>query len=178
MAAAQGSETDGRVLYRLTDLAIRHADGRRSVVKVDGWIVGEDGIRGHRGKLIDKLGQLIAATATASFAAAMGERVEGQRSRLLLPGDSFGVLGTGRRNRKESISISGTDVDSATASALTDSSNRLGQLLIDKYERLIPVVEVRAGRDAAAIFSRGAEVEIMKEDDGEGIYAASSAALD
>ncbi len=38
IAAATGSEADGRVLYRLTDLAIRHKDGRRSVVKVDGWV--------------------------------------------------------------------------------------------------------------------------------------------
>ena len=162
VAAAQGSETEGRVLYRLTDLAIRHKDGRRSVVKVDGWVVGEDGIRGHRGKVIDKLGQLIAATATASFAAALGERVDTQRNRLLIPSD------------RGAISVTGTDVDAATASALTDSSNRLGQLLVDKYERLVPVVEVRAGREAAAIFSKSAEVEILKDDDsGEGIYAAS-----
>lgn len=55
LAAAQGSEFDGRALFRLTQLAIRQSDGRRSVTDVDGWVLGEDGIRGVHGRLIDKL---------------------------------------------------------------------------------------------------------------------------
>lgn len=162
IAAAQGSETDGRVIYRLTDLAIRHPSGRRSVVKIDGWVVGEDGVRGMRGKVIDKLGQLIAATAGYSFVAALGESIDKKSNSL-------------RVNNSQDITVTGQDFDKATASALTDSSNRLGQLLVDKYEKQIPVVEVLAGRDAAAIFARGAEVSIIEDDDhGEGIYAASS----
>ncbi|MCC6952810.1 MAG: TraB/VirB10 family protein [Deltaproteobacteria bacterium] len=162
IAAAQGSETDGRVIYRLTDLAIRHSSGRRSVVKVDGWVVGEDGVRGMRGKVIDKLGQLILATMGYSFAAALGERVDDKSNRL-------------RINNSRNISVTPQDFDVATASALTDASNRLGQLLVDKYEKQIPVVEVLAGREAAAVFSKGAEVSMIEEDeDGEGVYAASS----
>jgi hypothetical protein len=160
VAAAIGSETDGRVVYRLTDLSFRNPDGRRSIVKVDGWVLGEDGIRGMKGKLIDKLGQLIASTAGYSFVAALGERLDDKSNQLDIE-DS------------ESVTIDSGDLDVATASALTDASNRLGQLLVDKYEKLVPVVEVKAGRDGAAVFAKPAEVAVFDESGDEGIYAAS-----
>lgn len=161
VAAAQGSETDGRVLYRLTDLAIRHPDGRRSIAKVDGWIVGEDGIRGMRGKLIDKLGRLIAATAGVSFAAALGERVDTKAQAITI-------------NNSDGAKIDSNDSEAATASALTDASNRLGQILIDRYEKLVPVVEVLSGREVVAVFSSPSEISVYDEED-EGV---SSAAMD
>ena len=161
IAAAQGSEADERVLFRLTDLAIRHRDGRRSVVSVDGWVVGEDGIRGMGGRLIDKLGRLIVATAGVSFAAAMADRIDVKASTLGIQADG-------------NVDIDTDDINFSGASALTDASNRLGQILLDRYEKLIPVVEVLSGREVMAVFSSPAEVEIIDESEfDEGIYASS-----
>lgn len=159
VAAAQGSEVDSRALFRLSSLSLRHPNGRRSVVKVDGWVVGEDGIRGMNGKLIDKLGRLILATAGVSFAAAFGDQIAGSNN-----------------SRRDSglSSTRAADFDIAAASALTDSSNRLGKLLLDRYESFVPVVEILASREAVAIFSQSAEISVMEEDgDFEGgVYAA------
>jgi len=152
IAAAQGSEADGRVLFRLQELSLRHTDGRRSVVQVDGWIVGEDGIRGMKGKLIDKLGRLILATMGVSFTAALGGRIDDKAAGLDIE-DSEGVT------------ILSEDLEFAYSSALTDASNRLGQILLDRYEKLVPVVEVLSGREVAAIFSQTAEIEIIADDD-------------
>ena len=163
IAAATGSETDSRALFRLNDLAIRHKDGRRSVVQIDGWIVGEDGIRGMRGTLIDKLGRLIAATAGVSGTAALGE---GLLSHLYAPSGSNVTAGD------NSITITNNDLSYAGAKALTDASNRLGQVLLDRYEKLVPVVEVLSGREVAAVFSQPAEIEIFDESD-ESIYDSS-----
>ncbi len=159
IAAATGSETEGRALFRLTDLAIRHKDGRRSVVKVDGWIVGEDGASGMKGKLIDKLGRLIAATAGYSFVAALGERMDEKSDNVEVEDSS-------------NVTIESDDVDVAGVSALTDASSRLGQILLDRYEKLVPVVEVLSNRDVAAVFSQPAEVSIWEED-LEGFHTAS-----
>ena len=57
-AVATGSETDNRVSFRLTHLAIRGKDGRRGIMKVDGWIIEKEdghGLRGIKGESIDKL---------------------------------------------------------------------------------------------------------------------------
>ncbi len=158
VAAATGSETDSRALFRLTDLSFRHPDGRRSVVKVDGWIVGEDGVRGMRGTLIDKLGRLIVATAGVSGVAALADRLDNKA-------DSIEVESEG------DVNVNADDINVATASAITDAANRLGQVLIDRYEKLIPVVEVLSGREVYAIFSEVTEVDLL--DDSEGIYSVS-----
>ena len=150
IAAAQGSETDGRALFRLTQLSIRHPNGRRAVIDVDGWIVGEDGVRGMQGKLIDKLGRLIAATAIVSGVSAFGERLD-QRTNIRVPNGGGLVVDRG-------------DLDFAAASAITDASNRLGGVLLNRYESLIPVVEILSGREAAAIFSRPAEIAILQNE--------------
>lgn len=161
VAAAQGSEVDSRALFRLSSMSIRHPSGRRSVVKVDGWVVGEDGIRGLQGRVIDKLGRLILATAGVSFVAALGERIDG--SRIRVRGRNTGGL----------TSIDPDDFDLAAASAVTDASNRLGKVLLDKYESFVPVVEILSNRDGVAIFSQSAEISILEEDE-VGLYAAAS----
>jgi hypothetical protein len=159
IAAATGSETEGRALFRLTDLAIRHKDGRRSVVKVDGWIVGEDGASGMKGKLIDKLGRLIAATAGYSFVAALGDRIDQQSDNIQVDNSS-------------SVTVRSEDLDVASASALTDASNRIGEILLDRYEKLVPVVEVLSNRNVAAVFSQPAEVAVWEEDQ-DGFHTAA-----
>jgi hypothetical protein len=154
IAAAQGSESDSRALFRITQLSLRHPTGRRSVVEVDGWIVGEDGIRGMQGRLEDKLGRLILATAVISGVTAMGQQL--QRNTRVFFGGGIG--------QQQGFNIQGQDLEFAAASALTDASNRLGQVLLRRYEALVPVVEVLSGREAVAIFSRPAEIAILDED--------------
>lgn len=106
-----------------------------------------------------KLGKLILATAGVSL-------------RLELPMPLTKTIKRIALTAKVDISISGDDVDFASASAFTDASNRLGQVLIDRYEKLVPVVEVLPGRKVVAVFSRTA-IEIIDESADEGIYAAS-----
>lgn len=151
IAAAQGSESDSRALYRLTQLSMRHPNGRRAVVEVDGWVVGEDGIRGMTGKLIDKLGRLIIATAAISGTAALGDSMDDSNNYYYSNG------GSGPFN------LSSQQWESAAASALTDASNRLGEVLLNRYESLIPVVEVLQGREVQAIFSKPAEISIIED---------------
>lgn len=150
IAAAQGSEADARALFRLTQLSIRHPSGRRAVVEVDGWIVGEDGVRGMQGRLIDKLGRLIAATALVSGIGALGERLDDRTSVTV--------------NNNSGLAVQSDDLEFATASAVTDASNRLGQVLLNRYESLVPVVEILSGREVAAIFSKPAEIALLEDD--------------
>ena len=149
IAAAQGSEADGRALFRLTQLSIRHPSGRRSVVEIDGWIVGEDGIRGMGGRLLDKLGRLIFTTAWVSGLSALGERID--ESTVVVDRDG------------RPLALDSRDVETAAASALSDASNRLGQALLNRYESLVPVVEVLSGREVVAVFSKPAEIELIND---------------
>ncbi|MBN8550713.1 MAG: hypothetical protein J0M12_15470, partial [Deltaproteobacteria bacterium] len=73
VAAAQGSLVDSRALFRLTTLSIEFPDGRRKEVDVDGWIVGEDGIRGMAGVTIDPIGKAIGGTVLAGAIQGVGQ---------------------------------------------------------------------------------------------------------
>lgn len=160
IAAAQGSESDSRALFRLTQLSLRHPSGRRSVVEVDGWVIGEDGIRGMQGRLEDKLGRLILATAVISGVAAAGQRLQ-RNTGVLFGGSSYGGI---NGNNPPGFTLQNQDFQYAAASAVTDASNRLGQVLLRRYESLIPVIEILSGREAVAIFSKPAEIAILDED--------------
>ena len=58
-AAVQGSLTDSRALFRLVSLTFSLPNGERKNIKVDGWIVGDDGIRGIEGEAINPMGNLL-----------------------------------------------------------------------------------------------------------------------
>ncbi len=153
LASAQGAAGNSRAIFRLASLTIGHPSGRVSVVKVDGWIIGEDGIEGMKGALVDKLGRLIVATAAVSGAAALGNRVDGGS-------------GSYQRSGQPGFGLSVNDVDAAAATALSHASDRLGKVLIDRYESFVPVVEILSHRQAVAIFSQPAEISVLEDEEG------------
>jgi len=161
IAAAQGSETDERVIYRLTELAIRHSDGRRSIVNVDGWIVGEDGVRGMGGKLKDNLTATLGALATLSTGLALSDRLQDKADNIQV-------------SNSQDIDIDQGDIDSALTLGLTDTFQTMAEIIVDRFENQIPVVEVLSGRQVVAIFSTGTEVELLLDEASEDIYDDSS----
>lgn len=169
VAAATGSEVDNRAIFRITNISIRQPDGRRTVVKVDGWVVGEDGIRGMQGKIIDKLGRLIAATGTVSFASAIGDSLlNNSSSALSLQRQRAG-------NSSSGFNVINGDVQFGAATALNDMSSRLSQVLMNRYENLVPVIEVLSGREGVAVFSQTAEVNVMDDElSDESMYRTAS----
>ena len=114
-----------------------------------------------QGKVIDKLGRLILATAGVSFAAALGESIDGNN------------VTVNSNNNGGFTSLSPDSFDIAAASAVTDASNRLGKVLLDKYESFVPVVEILSNREGVAIFAQSAEISVLEEDE-VGLYAASA----
>jgi len=162
IAAAQGSETDARVIYRLTEMALRHKDGRRSVVKVDGWIIDEDGIRGMGGRLKDNLASTLGALTLISSGNALADRFSEKANDIEISNSS-------------EIAIDQNDIDASLALGATDTFKTMSRIIVDRFQNQIPVVEVLSGRKVVAIFSTGTEIEILDpNEDGEDIYSDSS----
>lgn len=151
-------------------MAIRHNDGRRSVIQVDGWIVGEDGSRGMRGQLRDNLGETMVALSTIATGQFLGDRVRDRASgsQSNNTDESFVLLGNGGN------SISPGDIQSSIALGVTDTFQSMAEIIIERYRKQIPVVAVNPGRTVQAIFSSNSEVELISEDGDESIYYDSS----
>jgi hypothetical protein len=159
IAAAQGSLTDSRALFRITTLNIRLPDGRRKVYPVDGWIVGEDGLRGMEGILLDPMGKAIAATGMVAGIGAVGEAfAQGETN------TSTGVLGD------QNTVINGDPFVFAGGKAVGGFAKGWSKILEKRVEQLVPHVQVLSGREATAVFAKSLPVHdllnALDEDDG------------
>ncbi|MBX7144676.1 MAG: hypothetical protein K1X79_09520 [Oligoflexia bacterium] len=158
VAAAQGSLTDSRALFRLTSLNIRLPDGRRKVVDVDGWVVGEDGLRGMAGELIDPIGKAIAGAGMAGGIAGIGEGFAAAQLTQNL----------GENGNSQSF-ISGSVGTFAAGRGLAGAASAWSGIIKERISQLVPMVKVMSNREATAVFAKGFAVpgliEALGEDD-------------
>lgn len=152
IAAAQGSLTDSRALFRLTSMNIRLPNGRRKVLPVDGWVVGEDGIRGMEGVLIDPLGKAIGAAGFAGFLQGVGEGISSSNTTSI--GNAVGGTNT---------FVSGDITQFAAGKGVSSAANVYARLIQDRVNALVPVVQVLSGREATAVFSKSISVQDLYE---------------
>lgn len=163
IAAAQGSLTDSRALFRLTSINVRLPDGRRKVLEVDGWVVGEDGIRGMPGVLIDPIGKAIGA-------AGMIGGLEG-----LAQGFSSAQLS---RNQDEdgdyTVEMDGDTTTYAVGQGVAGAASEWKNILRDRVDQLVPQVQVLSGREATAVFSRSFTITDLFEklEDEDNVFAS------
>jgi hypothetical protein len=165
IAAAQGSLTDSRVLLRLTRLSIRLPNGRRKEFPVDGWIVGEDGIRGMEGVLIDPVGKAIGGAAMAGALSGLGQGVAAANTDTL-------TYSSGSQSRTVDSSQSPAF---AGGVALSSAANEWQEIIRRRMDLLVPVVQVLSGREATAVFSQSLAIPDLLEqvdEDPSVVYAS------
>jgi len=142
IAAAQGSLTDSRALFRLTNMSIRYPNGERRDLDVQGWIVGEDGIRGMQGVLIDPLGKAIGASVLTGTVSGLGQGISQSQSTTT---SQFG----------QSTTIVDGDVAAyAFGRGLTSGASEWSSLIRERVRKMVPVVQVFSGREATAVFAK------------------------
>ena len=151
IAAAQGSLTDSRVLFRLTRLSIRLPNGRRKEFAVDGWVVGEDGIRGMAGVLIDPLGQAIGGAAMAGGLAGLGQAIAAANTSNIIYGNGTNSISVGDAGKY------------AGGVALSSAAEQWQLLIRDRVSQLVPVVQVLSNREATAVFSQSLAIPDLLE---------------
>lgn len=152
VAAAQGSLTDQRALFRLTSLNLRMPNGRRKIIDVDGWVVGEDGIRGMQGVLIDPLGKAVAGAGIAAGVQGIGQGMSQSQLEQFRSAD-----GT------TSQFISGNTGQFALGLGVSSAANEWSSIIRERLDQMVPVVQVLSGREATAVFARPVVIEDLYE---------------
>ena len=158
IAAAQGSLSDQRALFRLTNLNVRLPDGSRQVLDVDGWIVGEDGIRGMEGILIDPLGKAIFGSAFAGALQGVGDSINNRNIQVNSNNSTFAGFDENLGER-------------AVAGAVGRAGDRWAQFIDDRAALLVPHVKVLSGRTATAVFSQSVFIPELYDQLEEQEYA-------
>lgn len=142
-ASATGDLSSERVFIRLDRLSCVGRRGESLDVRVAGYVVGEDGKVGVRGKLVTRSGQAIASALSVGMLSGIGKAVS-------------------RSSEEVTTSITGTEsrrYTNAWASGLgegmSDAMDRITDYYLKLADRIFPVLEVDAGRPVDIVLSQG-----------------------
>jgi hypothetical protein len=130
---------------------IRLPNGQKKEVPIDGWVVGEDGIRGMEGILIDPFGKAIAGAAGAGFLSALGQ------------GFAARETGTERSIWGSETVVNGDPAKYALGKGVAGGSNAIAELIKERGAMMVPHVAVYSGREATLVFSKTVTIDDLIE---------------
>ena len=152
--AGYGDLSSERMYVRTESLSCVSKDGKVLDVPIKGYIVGEDGKAGMRGRLISKQGQVLGNALLAGVVGGIGTGLE--RSSSV---QSISPLGS-------TTSIKpGQEFQSGIGSGVGKSLDRLATYYISLAEKMFPVIEVDAGRMVDVVITQGVLVDVDLQDD-------------
>ncbi|MBD3821238.1 MAG: hypothetical protein IE914_03095 [Thiotrichales bacterium] len=162
IGASYGDISSERAIIRLETLSCIDQDDVVHEATVKGFVFGEDGKAGVRGRVITKQGQLLVNSLIAGIGAGIGQAF--QQQSMTYSTSALGSVGT---IDPEKIGVAG--VGTGVGKAL----DRLSQYYISLAEKMFPVIEVDAGRSVDVVLTSGFSFDNAPiQQDGEIDYLA------
>lgn len=155
IGAAQGDLSSERAHIRLETLSCVDEFDVVHEMKAKGYVFGEDGKPGVRGRLVSKQGQLLANALLAGVGSGMGQII-GQQS-MTYNQTALGTTTTVNPN---------TVVQGGVGIGVSRAMERLAQYYIKMAEKIFPIIEVDAGRVVDIAFTGG--VDYLEDIDTKG----------
>ena len=160
LASSYGDMSSERAFARLENLSCVRRDGKAVDIAVKGYVVGEDGKAGMRGRLISKQGQILANALLAGIGSGMGQAFQNSTTT-----QSINPLGS------TSTVNQGQQFKNGISSGIGKTLDRLSQYYIDLADKLFPVIEIDAGRTVEVVFTKGFEFGEGLDAEQEGTYS-------
>ena len=155
LASGYGDLSSERAYFRSETLScILKQNDKEQVIErpLEGYIAGEDGKAGLRGRLVSKQGQVMAKAAMAGFLSGISEAFD------IKPVPVFSVV-PNQNGQIQSPFQSGLKGSEALQSSLIKGSNKALEKLADFYlklaDQMVPVIEISAERKVDLILTRG-----------------------
>ena len=143
LASGHGDLSTERANLRSEMISCVRSDGSMIQSKLSGYVAGEDGKAGMRGRLVSKTGTMIARTMVAGFLSGMAQAFDY---------DPVEVLSTTASNNVQYQSNWSADAaKSGLATGLTKSLDRVADFYMNLADQMTPVVEIGAGRQVDVV---------------------------
>jgi conjugal transfer pilus assembly protein TraB len=139
-----GDLSSERAYIRTTALSCVRPDGTSVDAPLKGFVAGEDGKVGLRGRVVSKQGQLLAKALVAGFAEGMAKVFSVSMTTV-----SVSPLGSTQTIEPEKAFRAGL------LGGASEALERLAHYYIDMAERLFPVIEIDAGRSVDVVVLQG-----------------------
>jgi conjugal transfer pilus assembly protein TraB len=153
VGAGYGDVSSERAYIRTESLSCITRDGMAIDVPIKGYVAGEDGKAGMRGRLVSKQGQILANALLAGVASGIGTAFTQSSTTM-----SISPLGT------TSTVDSGKQFEAGIGTGVGKALDRLAQYYITLAEKVFPVVEVDAGRTVDVVLTQGIALQVPLDD--------------
>ncbi len=152
IAEGYGRLDTERVELRLVSLSCIAKNGQAVIdQKVKGFVVDADGKIGLKGRVVAKLGSVLARTALAGFLEGFGDAAS-------LAGQTSYVSGLGTQITTKSSKM----LEAGAGKGVAKASHRLADFYMKLAEQTLPVVEVGATKKVTLVVSQGVDLKIRK----------------
>ena len=155
LASGYGDMSSERAYLRSETLSciFKHNHKEQVIERpLEGYVAGEDGKAGLRGRLVSKQGQVMAKAAMAGFLSGVSEAFD------IKPVPVFSVV-PNQNGQIQAPFQSGLKGSEALQSSLIKGSNKALEKLADFYlklaDQMVPVIEISAERQVDLILTRG-----------------------
>jgi hypothetical protein len=116
--------------------------GEQKTIDIDGWVVGEDGIRGLAGVAIDPFGKVLSGVALAAAVNGAGQ----------------GLRRGGIQNNQTALGLNQEVIQNAgqvaLGSGVAQAGSEWSQMIEERARMYVPMVHVKSGREATAVFTK------------------------
>lgn len=152
--AGYGDLSSERGYIRTETLACVSKDGKVLDVPIKGYIVGEDGKAGMRGRMVTKQGQVLSNGLLAGVVAGIGTGLE--RSSSI---QSISPLGSTNTIKP------GDEFQSGIGHGTGRALDRLANYYIQLAEKMFPVIEIDAARVVDVVLTQGVLIDVEPTDE-------------
>ncbi len=148
VGAGYGDISSERAYIRTESLSCVMKDGTALDVPVKGYVTGEDGKAGMRGRLVSKQGQILANALMAGVASGIGHAF--QQSAATVSISPLGATSTVEPEKQ---------IQAGLGMGVGRALDRLAQYYISLAEKVFPVIEVDAGRAVDVVLTQGVALQ-------------------
>lgn len=141
-----------RAQLQLVSLSCEKNDGSVIETKMDGYIVGEDGKVGMRGRLVTRQGALIAKSMAAGFFSGIAANM----APIAVPQLN---VNPGSFTQYQMPNL-GSAAQAGVAQGVASSADAISKFYLDMAKEMFPVVEIDAQRRATIILTKGVELSV------------------
>ena len=141
-----------RAQLRTENLSCVRKDGGIIESKINGYVIGEDGKVGMRGRLVSKQGQLIAQSLMVGFVQGIGNAMQP----MAVPAFNMSP-GNTQQYQMPSMSMMAM---SGMAGGVSNAANSIAQFYMSMAQQMFPVVEIDAGRKITIVLTKGFKFDL------------------
>jgi conjugal transfer pilus assembly protein TraB len=142
-----GDLSSERAMIRTEQLSCVGVDGRAIDIAIKGWVSGEDGKTGVRGRLVSKQGAVLKNALISGVLSGIGQGLS----------TAANVTNTSALGAVSSVS-QGKQLQNALGTGAGGAFDRLAQYYIKLADKMFPVIEVDAGRRVDIVLLKGFQI--------------------